>query len=78
LKSCSRDEWELSTGASQQTQATAVDFGAKNGHDFDQVGTNCSMGFCCDFTEYGDFDAAELADLEDDFTSEAEQEVFVG
>jgi hypothetical protein len=59
--------------------AVSVDFGAKDGHDFDQVGAKLlPVRFVCDFVEEVDFDATELADLEDDFTTEAEQAVLVG
>ena len=57
----------------------AVDFGAEDGHDFDQVGAEGFHGwFVRGVLEDGDFDSEELADLEDDFAAEAEQAVFVG
>lgn len=58
--------------------ALSVDFGAKDGHDFNQVRAELFHGgLVVIILAYGDFDSHELADLEYDFTAESEQSVFV-
>ena len=60
-------------------RAFSVDSGAKDGDDFDDIGAEAFFaifGFLG--VKDGDFDIKEAADHEDDFTSEAQQSVFVG
>ena len=57
----------------------AIYFGAKHGHNFNQVLAKLfHLGFIGRVLEDGDFHTVVLTDLEDDFTTKAEQTVFVG
>ena len=56
----------------------AIDFGAEYGHDFNQILAKLFHGwFIRLIIQNGDFDTQVLADLEYNFTAEAQQAVFV-